>query len=468
MGDYLYKNDDNKKKEQTNHQHTPPPQDNRNTENNPLTSDSLLNSKRNRENVRGGEGEEKKDEPKEPKKDFIKKQKLFIKNKSIQEQNEQEKNKSINLNIVNVDDFAFFPKNNLQNIIELEEQEKVIRENEEKKRKEELLMKIDEILQKFKGIIDTGILDFNNIKDENTLKTNIRESIKTYIIQDYNIKKLDQMYHGLNPEDQASIDDRVKQLEEKLNEETYLKISNENENKNNNNKNIHTKKIMDSIELIKLKHLKKNCNEINPAINIKNIHKNAILNQTHNNTNTFNNNIYSNSVNIENKLKEFNNYSFKCLTQNLNFTMVKGTNEAVFKLTFENDGEFPWPKDKTFLSTDESKSNIKIQDILLDPVNPLCQYTFDIKFSNINYHPIGKYYCYLNFIADGKKFGNSILINVEIIENNKEKYKPIINVVRDEYFLDKNVASDTMIVFALEKTKTIEGAFEYIIEKKYN
>ena len=435
MGDFLYKNDDNKKKEQTNHQHTPPPQDNRNTENNPLTSDSLLNSKRNRENERGGEGEEKKDEPKEPKKDFKKKQKLSIKNKSIQEQNEKEKNKSINLNIVNVDDFAFFPKNNSQNIIELKEQEKkekMIRENEEEKRKKELLMKIDEILQKFKGIIDTGILDFNNIKDENTLKTSIRESIKTYIRQSYNVKKLDKMYHGLNPENKASIDDRVKQLEEKLNEETYLKtqiISNENENKNN--KNIHTRKIMDSIELIKLKHLKKNCNEINPAINIKNIHKNAILNQTHNNTNTFNNNIYSNSVNIENKLKEFNNYSFKCLTQNLNFTMVKGTNEVIYKLVFENNGEFPWPKNKSILSTNKSNSNIKIQDILLDAVNPRCQYTFDIKFRNMNRLPVGKYYSYLDFIVDGKKYGNSILINVEIIESNKAQNNPIINIVKN-------------------------------------
>ena len=60
------------------------------------------------------------------------------------------------------------------------------------------------------------------------------------------------------------------------------------------------------------------------------------------------------------------------------------------------------------------------------------------------------------------------MINVEVIDDIKTKYKPIIDVVRDEYNLNKNMASDTMITRGIDKTKTIEGAFNYIVEKKNN
>ena len=53
--------------------------------------------------------------------------------------------------------------------------------------------------------------------------------------------------------------------------------------------------------------------------------------------------------------------------------MYKGKNEAIFQIKLENDGEFPWPKDRTILSTDESKSDIKIQKIYMESLNPRCQ-----------------------------------------------------------------------------------------------
>ena len=104
----------------------------------------------------------------------------------------------------------------------------------------------------------------------------------------------------------------------------------------------------------------------------------------------------------------------------------------------------------------------------MEPLNPGCQSAFDIKFRNMNKLPVGKYYSYLDFKVNGKKYGNSILINVEIIEKNKKKNDSMINLIRDEYSLDKKIASDTMIDDAFDKTKTFEGAFQYIIDNNEN
>ena len=291
------------------------------------------------------------------------------------------------------------------------------------------------------------------------------------------MEKIRTIYHSLHPKVQESLQDNLKKFEDFLIEETIIKTEitkNENEKENENIKKIDTNNIKDSKELSKKNS---NFNEIKSAINnnnIKNIndYKDNNLNKNkNNNINTFNKNMQSNSVKMENNnltLKDFNNYSFKCLTRNLNFTMVKGTNEVIYKLIFVNDGEFPWPRNKTILSTNKPNSNIKIQDIYMEPLNPGNQYAFDIKFRNMNKLPVGKYYSDLDFTVDGKKYGNSIMINVEIIESNKVKYNPIINAVREEYSLNKNNDTDTKIACALDENKNMEGPFECIIEKNNN
>ena len=82
----------------------------------------------------------------------------------------------------------------------------------------------------------------------------------------------------------------------------------------------------------------------------------------------------------------------------------------------------------------------------------------------MNNLPEGKYYSNLEFKVGENKFGNNILINVKILENNKEKYKEIIPVVRNEDNVDKNIASDTIIASGLDKYKTIEGALQHVVE----
>ena len=162
------------------------------------------------------------------------------------------------------------------------------------------------------------------------------------------------------------------------------------------------------------------------------------------------------SLNLQNliKINDFNDYSFKCLTDDLNFSIYKGTSELKFKLKLENDGSFPWPKNQTILSTDKSKSNIKIKEIILDPLNPTIKRDFDVLFRNMNQLSEGKYYSNLEFRVSGKKFGDNILINVDVLEDTKKKYEPVIEAIRDEYLMNKNTAIETAIEEGIDKTKT--------------
>ena len=243
--------------------------------------------------------------------------------------------------------------NGVQNIIE--QKKLTVIEKKILKEIEEENQKIDKLLIEL-NIIRNKIIIEEDEKDKTCKVTLNKNELKKGIIKlDNDIKNYQTKYNSLNPDIQTALRDKYKKLEE-----TYIET-----------------RIL--------------------------IHE--IIIKPYDDPNKVDNNI---------KLKDFNDYSFKCLTKNLNFTMKKGTSEAKFQLIFENDGEFPWPKHKTILITDESKSNLKIEPILMEPKNPRCQYTFDIKFKNMNRLQEGKYFSYLDFKVEGKKKGDSILINVMV------------------------------------------------------
>ena len=248
--------------------------------------------------------------------------------------------------------------NNVQNITEQknlkEIEENILKEIEEENKK------LNNLLIELNGIRNKIMIEEDE-KDKTckvTLNMDKNELKKGIIKLDNDIKNYLTIYNSLNPDIQAVLRDKFKKLEEFLNGATYIKTQ-----------------------------LLENENIIKPPDD-------------------------PNKVDYNIKLKD--NYSFKCLTKNLNFAIKKGISEATFKLIFENDGEFPWPKHKTILITDESKSKIKIEPILMEPKNPRCQYTFDIKFKKMNRLQEGKYFSYLDFLVEGKKKGDSILINVMV------------------------------------------------------
>jgi hypothetical protein len=213
-----------------------------------------------------------------------------------------------------------------------------------------------------------------------------------------------------------SLNNSLNKLEEELNKETYLKTE--------ILKKSYDKTKPKAIELVEIKEEEEIDNVINDnnmADNIEEINNKICKGITEQNNPNNIEKAEGTSNDSQKKVNDFNNYSFKCLNDNLNFELDKGTFEGIYKLTLQNDGLFPWPKNETILSTDRRRSNIKIKDIILEPLNPGLNYSFDITFRHMNNLPEGKYYSYLIFKAKGKQFGNSILINFEIKDKNNLK-----------------------------------------------
>ena len=137
---------------------------------------------------------------------------------------------------------------------------------------------------------------------------------------------------------------------------------------------------------------------VNTLIVLKNIF--------HQNLETINNKIEENK-NGRNISEGYNQYSFKCLTDNLNYKIKRGAKEASLKIELENNGILPWPENETFLLINEVKS----QKIKLCSLNPEKKCSVYINFYLDKLKP-GKNY--LSFYAKNKKFGNNITINIEI------------------------------------------------------
>ena len=100
----------------------------------------------------------------------------------------------------------------------------------------------------------------------------------------------------------------------------------------------------------------------------------------------------------------------------MNHKILRGTKEISFGIELENNGDFPWPINETFLLTDETKSTILSEKISLDPLNPKAQKLFNIKFKNMDKLNLGIYKNNLSFFAKGKRFGNNIPIYIEVYE----------------------------------------------------
>ena len=168
------------------------------------------------------------------------------------------------------------------------------------------------------------------------------------------------------------------------------------------------------------------------------------------------------------KNSKINKYSIKLLTNNLNFAIQKGIKEGNFAIEIENNGSFPWPQNKAFLVIDNFKSNINIQNIELDPLNPGEKTSINILLNHMDKYRPGKYNIHLDFMVDGKKYCESILINIEVTENiNKVKYKTIIRAFRNYYDFPTSIFPDTRVINALVIHNSFEPAEVTLFEDEF-
>ena len=372
-----------------------------------------------------------------------------------------------------------FNLQNQMNFSEIDEEEEKIKNNIEKSKK-----RLNQLakMKKYK-IYKTAFEEKinNNLSFEQEI--NINNIWKTFRDTAYNYFKenedsLETFFKGLEQKEKNYI---IKDINNLYNDypKSYLKTQIIN-NRNNNKKIDIGKHIIDSDEN---KDININNEKINPFAgcidelkNKQNIElKNIIdsINQKDQIDSNYQKNINSSNIKnynpliISQKKNEFNNYSFKCLTNNLNFEILKGTKEGMFSLELENNGSFPWPKNKTFLEFDDSKENINIHKKVLEPLNPGYKTEVIIILNNLDKINLGKYYICLVFKVDGREYGDTLLVNIEVTDNiNKNKHKTIIKALRNEFDFTNTMFSNTMIGDALEEFKTFEGAVDYMLKEK--
>ena len=111
--------------------------------------------------------------------------------------------------------------------------------------------------------------------------------------------------------------------------------------------------------------------------------------------------------------KGIDQYSFRCLSNDLNYKIKEGTQSYMVEIILENNGKMAWPENETFLLTDENESSFTIQEIRLNPLEPGKKDFIYIDF-NLNKCTPGLYKISFLFFVKDKYYGNNIIINIEV------------------------------------------------------
>ena len=155
---------------------------------------------------------------------------------------------------------------------------------------------------------------------------------------------------------------------------------------------------------------------------------------------------------------------------NLSSEIDEGIENTVIELWLKNDGTLDWPENRTQLIFNRNKSDCSGNNIILKPqrVNEVEKY--EIIFNGLGPLGEGTYKSYLNVNIDGEKIGEEVKLTVIIKKKvdpyeDIEKYRDIINKLRNEYNLNENDYSDKVLFDALKKNNyDIDATFLKIIE----
>ena len=123
-----------------------------------------------------------------------------------------------------------------------------------------------------------------------------------------------------------------------------------------------------------------------------------------------------------------------------------------------NDGEEPWPKNKTKLIYDE-ESYFMNEEILLEPQKPGEEKKYEIVLRNLGNLKVREYNCILSFgvgLKSLKFFGDQIFIKINVKEQ-------AIGNFRKEFALSEEEFSDEKILKVLKENNFVfNKAFDKI------
>ena len=129
----------------------------------------------------------------------------------------------------NSNNFSFKKNNNSQNNFTENGNKDVMKQIEEEEAKlNELLKKLESYKKIVANEIDRRIINgqennINNNMSRQDLQKTIRNIMETSIRQNEDVKQIECIYKSLNPNSQTTLKSRLEKIEEKLNEDTYLK-----------------------------------------------------------------------------------------------------------------------------------------------------------------------------------------------------------------------------------------------------
>ena len=168
--------------------------------------------------------------------------------------------------------------------------------------------------------------------------------------------------------------------------------------------------------------------------------------------------------NLFNSIKQEELYSYECLNENLYVRGVKGIKELSIDVNIKNNGKLDWPKEDIFLKSDDKNSQISSKLIKIISLKTGWISEERIVFNNLDKISPGLYKSYIYLNINGKNYGNPMIIDIEILENEEEKkMNNLINKMRNEYQLPFNEISDEYLKNALIKNDLDSAkAFQYL------
>ena len=143
-----------------------------------------------------------------------------------------------------------------------------------------------------------------------------------------------------------------------------------------------------------------------------------------------------------------NVYSYELInnTKLLEKIIYEGIDEAKIEIILKNNGEEPWPLNKTKLIFDK-ESYFKEKDISLQPQKPGEEKKYEIILKNLGKLKVGEYKCILSFgvgLKSLKYFGEKIILRINVKDQ-------VIGIFRNEFGLQEKDYSDEKILELLKK-----------------
>ena len=283
-----------------------------------------------------------------------------------------------------------------------------------------------------------------------------------------NIKNIIQQEKEKNDDSFKNVIEQIEKFYKKMIDELTSKV-----NEVNNKLNYYFEKYNNEIELSKKiseEAKKYNFEEKNNLKLISYIYK---LNKTCENIkNLMSEQLYSlkYSFDINNKeiiyeepkINNFNKkYSYLCVNRsNLCSFITKGTPNTTIEITLINDGKKDWPSNTKLIFDDNSQ--IKADDIILNPQKCNEEQTYKINFNNLCKLNIGKYECFLWFNINDENLGDKINLKIKVNDND---ILSMVETFRESFSISKDDYKDNRLIEVLKKADyDFELAFSYLFE----